>query len=314
MTAGTTVPAERLLCGPGRRAWGLSCAYFLGRLGYQVDVSRRQRPGGHGGPCRSDFRLPTEVVERELKGLTLPGISYKYNMALGQDVTVKADERVQGRLPGPGSRAGRRLDLPGLDGAAVIDALGFLVESRNNGGLPVKDRVLVIGGGSVASDVAIMAQNQGAKKVSIVCLESADEMPCLPGEVEDMKLKGIEFYNGWGPKEAVQGSRMHFAACTRVFDDQGRFAPSFEESKSMELDFDQIILAVGQSVESGLASYLKEEFQTDGLLGVEAETLQVRAARPLCRRRHHTRSRYDRGSGGRRAPRRPGHASRDSGR
>jgi len=150
------------------------------------------------------------------------------------------------------------------------------VESRNNGGVPVRDRVLVIGGGSVASDVAVTAQNGGAKKVSIVCLESGDEMPCLQSEVEEMKLKGIEFYNGWGPKEVVSGAKMRFTECTSILDDQRRFSPSFDESKQMELDFDQIILAVGQTVESDLAGYLKEEFQTDGLLDVEAETLQVK--------------------------------------
>jgi NADPH-dependent glutamate synthase beta subunit-like oxidoreductase len=101
-------------------------------------------------------------------------------------------------------------------------------------------------------------------------------MPCLPSELEEMKLKGLEIHYGWGPKEVVQGSRMQLVACTRVFDDQGRFAPSCDESKTMELDFDQVILAVGQAVEPGLATYLKEEFQTDGLLEVEEETLQVK--------------------------------------
>jgi NADPH-dependent glutamate synthase beta subunit-like oxidoreductase len=257
---------------------GLSCAHFLGRLGYQVDVyEKADGPGGMVGRAVPTFRLPTEIVERELKGLTLPGISYKFNMALGRDVTVKGlINEYKAVFLAPGLWAGRRLDVPGLEGAMVADALGFLVESRTNGGVPVRDRVLVIGGGSVASDVAIMAQNGGAKKVSIVCLESADEMPCLPSEVEEMKHKGIEFHNGWGPKEVVSGSSVRFTECTSVLDDQGRFAPSFDESKSMELDFDQIILAVGQTVESDLAAYLKEEFQTDGLLDVEAGTLQVK--------------------------------------
>ena len=69
---------------------------------------------------------------------------------------------------------------------------------------------------------------------------------------------------------------MRFTECTSILDDQGCFSPSFDESNQMELDFDQIILAVGQTVESDLAGYLKEEFQTDGLLDVEAETLQVK--------------------------------------
>jgi carotene isomerase len=257
---------------------GLSCAYFLGRLGYQVDVyEKADVPGGMVGRAVPTFRMPTEIVERELKGLALPSISYKYNTALGGDVTVQGlMDEYKAAFLAPGLWAGRRLDLPGMDGATVTDALGFLVASRNNGGVPVKDRVLVIGGGSVASDVAIMAQNQGARKVSMVCLEGEDEMPCLPSEVEEMKLMGIEFHNGWGPKEIVPDSKMRFVACTRVFDEQGRFSPVLDESKPLELDFDQIILAVGQAVEPGLAAYLKEEFQTDGLLDVEDETLQVK--------------------------------------
>jgi len=214
--------------GPG----GLSCAHFLSRLGYQVDVYEKgEGLGGMVGRAVPPFRLPTEVVERELKGLTLPGISYKFSMCLGEDVTVKGlMKEYKAAFLAPGLWAGRSLDLPGLDGAMVTDALGFLVESRNNGGVPVKDRVLVIGGGSVASDVAVTAQNGGAKKVSIVCLESGDEMPCLQSEVEEMKLKGIEFYNGWGPKEVVSGAKMRFTECTSILDDQRRFSPSFDRS------------------------------------------------------------------------------------
>ena len=223
------------------------------------------------------FRLPKEIVEREIKGLTVPGISFRFNTVLGKDVTVKGlMDEYKAAFLAPGLWAGRRLDLPGLDGAMVTDALGFLVALRANGGATVKDRVLVIGGGSVASDVAIMAQKGGAKKVSIVCLEGAEEMPCLRSEVEEMKRRGIGIHNGWGPREVVSGSRMCFAKCTRVLDEQGRFSPLFDKSRSMEVDFDQIILALGQTVESDLAAYLKEEFQTNGLLEVEAETLQVK--------------------------------------
>jgi phytoene dehydrogenase-like protein len=260
--------------GPG----GLSCAHFLGRLGYQVDVyEKAEGLGGMVGRAVPPFRLPTEVVERELKGLTLPGISYKLGMSLGKDVTVKGlMNAYKAVFLAPGLWAGRSLDLPGLEGARVTDALGFLVESRKNGGVPVKDRVLVIGGGSVASDVAVTAWNGGAKKVSIICLEGADAMPCLPSEVDEMKLKGIEFYNGWGPERVVSTSKMRFVECTNVLDDQGRFAPSFDLFEQMELEFDQIVVAVGQAVDSDLAGYLKEEFQTEGLLDVEAETLQVK--------------------------------------
>jgi NADPH-dependent glutamate synthase beta subunit-like oxidoreductase len=257
---------------------GLSCAHFLARLGYRVDVyEKASGPGGMVGRAVPAFRLPKEIVEREIEGLTVPGISFRFNMVLGKDVTVKGlMDAYKAAFLAPGLWAGRRLDLPGLGGAMVTDALGFLVKSRTNGGATVGDRVLVIGGGSVASDVAVMARKGGAEKVSIVCLEGAQEMPCLRSEAEEMKRKGVEIHNGWGPKEVVSGSRMRFAKCTRVLDDQGRFSPVLDETRSMEVDFDQIILAVGQTVESDLAAYLKEEFQADGLLEVEAGTLQVK--------------------------------------
>jgi phytoene dehydrogenase-like protein len=257
---------------------GLSCAHFLGRLGYQVDVyEKADGPGGMLGRAVPVFRLPQEVVERELKGLLVPGIRMKFNMALGRDVSVKdLLGPYKAVFLAPGLWSGRRLILPGMNGARVADGLGFLVESRTNGAAPLDDRVLVIGGGSVASDVAIMARKRGARKVSVVCLEKVEEMPCLASEVQEMRQMGIEIYNGWGPKEVIPGSKMRFVKCTKLLDDRGRFSPSFEESESMELDFDQIIMAVGQTVESDLARYLKEEFGTEGLLKVEMETLQVK--------------------------------------
>lgn len=257
---------------------GLTCAYFLARLGYQVDVY--EKTGGLGGmPGRAvpTFRLPKEVVEREIEGLAVPGVSFQFNRALGRDVTVKElTDRYRAVFLAPGLWAGRRLNLPGLDGVTVTDALQFLVASRESGEAPVRERVLVIGGGSVASDAAILARKNGAKKVSVVCLETREEMPCLPSECEEMGQMGIEIHHRWGPKEIVAGPKMRFVKCTGIWDDQSRFAPTFDEAESMELDFDLIILAVGQTVEPDLAAYLKEEFDTDGLLEVEAESQQVK--------------------------------------
>lgn len=257
---------------------GLTCAYFLARLGYEVDVYEKAGgPGGMVGRAVPVFRLPKDVMEREMEGFAIPGISFQFNRALGRDLTVKElMDRYRGVFLAPGLWRGRRLTLPGLDGAVVTDALEFLVECRESSEIRVKERVLVIGGGSVASDVAVMAEKRGARKVAVVCLEKADEMPCLPSEVEEMKRMGIDIYSGWGPKEGLPGGRMRFVKCTGVWDEKGRFAPSFDESESMELEFDQIVFAVGQTVEPDLARYLKKEFGTEGLLEVETESLQVK--------------------------------------
>ncbi len=257
---------------------GLSCAYFLGRLGYGVDVYEKSEiPGGMLTQALPTFRLPAGVVEREIKGISYAGISYIYGKKLGTDITVKGlEEDYDATFLAPGLWAGRRLGLDGLKKSQATDALSFLVKCRKQRKVTVKDRVLVIGGGSVAADAAIAAHAAGAKKVVLVCLEAEGQMPCLSAEVSEMKKNGIEILNGWGPKEVVSPSKLSFVKCSRVFDDQGRFSPAFDESKTKAVDFDQIIMAVGQTTESGLAKYLNKEFKTKGLLEVEDETMQVK--------------------------------------
>jgi NADPH-dependent glutamate synthase beta subunit-like oxidoreductase len=115
----------------------------------------------------------------------------------------------------------------------------------------------------------------GAKKVTLVCLEGSDEMPCLNSEIVEMKNHGIEIENGWGPKAAASKSKLSFVRCTSVFDDNGQFRPTFDDSQTKELDFDQLILAVGQRTEPALAKYLKKEFGTEDGLEVEPQTMEV---------------------------------------
>jgi len=257
---------------------GLTCAYFLARMGYRVDVFEKAgQPGGMLAHAIPTFRLPADAVERDLKGLAVPGISFHFNKSLGKDVTVQGlTDDYDAAFLAPGLWQGRLLDLPGKKQARVTDALKFLVAYRKNGKARVKDRVLIIGGGSVASDAAVAAHRCGAGKVTLVCLEAAHEMPCLESEAAEMRRVGVEIVNGWGPAEVLSASAMRFVACTRVFDDAGRFRPVVDQARSMERAFDEILLAVGQVMEPELARLLREEFGADGRLDVDAETLSIR--------------------------------------
>ncbi len=261
---------------------GLACAYYLGRLGYGVDVyDKAKGPGGMLTHAIPSFRLPAEVVERELSGISKSGLSFKYGQKLGKDFTVKGlMEEYNSVFLAPGLWAGRSLNIKGMKKSSVTDALDFLMKNRSpkKGKKSVGQRVLVIGGGSVAADAAITAQSLGAKTVTMVCLEGPKEMPCLQDEVVEMKKKGINILNSWGPQAVISEARIAFIKCTRVFDDQGCFSPAFDDSKSKELDFDQIIMAVGQTLEPALAKYFKKELKVEGLLEVEEETLQVKGA------------------------------------
>ena len=256
---------------------GLTCAHYLARLGYQVDIlDKAKEAGGMLTHAVPDFRLPGEVVKREIDGLSLPGMSFQYGKTLGRDFSVAdLEAKYQAVFLAPGLWSGRTLNIPGLEKSEVTDGLSFLKSCRGNGKGKVGKNVIVIGGGSVASDAAASAMRRGAKKVTLVCLEGPEEMPCLRSEIVEMKKEGIKIENGWGPKAAPSDSRISFVRCTSVFDEQGAFRPVFDDSTTLDLDFDQVILAVGQQTEPALAKHLKKEFGTENGLKVDTKTMQV---------------------------------------
>lgn len=256
---------------------GLTCAYYLARLGYQVDITdKSDEPGGMLAQAVPEFRLPVGVVKREIECLFLPGMMFHSGKALGCDFSVgELEEKYDAVFLAPGLWSGRTLRIPGLEAEKALDGLRFLQFCRRRGKGAVGTNVIVIGGGSVASDVAISAMRGEATRVVLVCLEGPEEMACLESEMVEMKKLGIEIKNGWGPKSVLPGGRMSFVRCVRVFDDRGMFCPAFDESKTMELAFDQIIMAVGQQAQPDLAKYLKEEFGVEGVLKVDPRTMQV---------------------------------------
>jgi len=242
-----------------------------------VDIlDKASRPGGMLSHAIPGFRLPDDIVMREIDGLTLPGMRFQGGKALGHDFTIADLERDYACVfLAPGLWSGQGLKIPGMDRSETTDALGFLTSCRTKGMAEVGEKVLVIGGGSVASDAALSAKHFGAVEVTLVCLEGPEKMPCLKSEIDIMKHRGVRIENGWGPKELACSSKMRFVGCTSVLDDRGRFHPVFNESRTMEVDFDQLIPAVGQCTEPSLARYLEQEFGRGDRLQVDGESLQL---------------------------------------
>ncbi len=255
---------------------GLSCAYFLARLGYQIDVfEKREKKGGMLSYVVPAFRLPKDVIQRDLDGISLPTINFKYGMELGKDIKIsQLSAEYDAVFLAPGLWSSRQLDIPGIDTVDITDALSFIMDYNQNGKVDVKGKLLVIGGGSVAADVVQVAREAGAKDVTIVCLESRENMPALASEVEEILECGVDLQNGWGLKGFSDGT-LSCIACLSVFDEKGNFAPKYDENKLKEIHFDKIIMAVGQEIESTLASHLKEELGKSELIQVEKETLLV---------------------------------------
>jgi len=277
-TRSAAEPNGRRVAVVGAGPAGLTCAHYLARLGYRVEIlEKTKKPGGMLAHAVPSFRLGDEVLARELEGLTLPGMRFRYGTSLGGDVSV-ADlaRQYDAAFLAPGLGAGRRLQIDGLEKTGAVEALRFLQQHRGRKKGKVGKDILVIGGGSVASDAALTALHLGAEKVRLVCLEGPAEMPCLEAEVREMQERGVEILNGWGPHAVLSDARISFARCTSVFDDAKRFRPVLDPSDTMERGFDQLVLAVGQTVDPALARCLREELGAENGIQVDPATLQVK--------------------------------------
>ncbi len=236
--------------GPG----GLTAAYDLAVRGCRVTVfDREQSMGGalrHYVPL---YRLPDEVMDRDIAEIAALGVKFRYGRQLGSNLTLAQLERegYQAILLALGLPISRKIDLPGVEGEGVFYALPFLNKvKRENFRLENSPGVIVVGGGSVAMDAARCAVRAGAGKVKVICLESPEEMPASPREIKETREEGVEFYCSWGPGEIRRkGGRITglvAVKCTAVFDAGGRFNPALNRDCRRYIDGDQVIFCIGQ--------------------------------------------------------------------
>ena len=253
---------------------GLSAAYYLRKSEHDVTVfDRMEEPGGmltYGIPA---YRLPKDVVRRQIKVLESMGIEFKLKVDVGKDVTWEnLRKSFDSVFVGTGAWGERALGIEGEE--LLIQGLDFLTRvSLGSREAPGK-KVLVIGGGGVAVDVAITASRLGSEEVTMACLECREEMPALPWEIEQAVAEGIKLMPSWGPSRILKTngkiSGMELVRCTSVFDSEGRFCPTFDSDVKEIAEADQVILAIGQKTELSFAEpSLKVE---RGLIAVDENT------------------------------------------
>jgi heterodisulfide reductase subunit A-like polyferredoxin len=236
---------------------GLTAADDLAGRGFAVTVYEASPAAG--GMLRwgiPEYRLPKKILDYEVELIRRKGVTFIYNCRIGEDISLeKLRQENDAVFINVGTQTSRRLGIEGEDKTGVNYGVEFLrqVGSPDNPSR-VKNRVIVIGGGNVAVDVARTALRLGAKSVTMVCLEQPEEMPALPEEVKATLEEGIAIHNGWGPKCILgNGSveAIEFKACTRVYDKDGRFSPLYDETKITTIETDQIIVAIGQALDRG---------------------------------------------------------------
>ena len=265
-----------------------------------------------------EYRLPRGVIEREAAIIERLGATIRTGVALTAEYNLAALRRegFEAFFISVGAMRGRDLNIPGSDKDGVVKAVDYLLNLNRGYRVDLGDEVIVIGGGSVALDAARTAVREfyrpmdeiemtaeavvaqpamdaargalrgGASKVHVISLESLDEMPASrtvqgKDELREALDEGIELHPAWGPRAILGGDRVErveFVGVKRVFDGDGRFNPEFDESRTMTLDADSVVLAIGQQPDfSFLADDDGIQLRPGGTVKIDPETLATTA-------------------------------------
>ena len=264
---------------------GLTCAYFLAKIGYRVTVFEAQSiAGGMLSLAVPEFRLPRKVIDDEIKYIENCGVEIRYNSPIDAKHTF-TDLMVEGYSAvfiAAGAQASKKIGIPGEDEKleGLYYGLPFLNEIKKGKDYKFKGSAVVIGGGNVAIDVARTVLRAGADDVQVFCLEPRDEMPAWEKEVGEAIDEGIIINPSWSPKQIQHKngkvSGVEFIRCVCVFDDEGCFNPACDEGITQLVEADNVLISIGQAQDM---SFLSEDSQLEralwGTLAVDENTLST---------------------------------------
>jgi formate dehydrogenase beta subunit len=279
---------------------GMSCAHDLALLGYEVTVFEAQSVAG--GMLRlgiPEYRLPRELIRLEVNAILSLGVELRPNSALGRDFTLAGlkEQGYRAIFIAIGAHRSRDLQIDGVGLDGVFRAVDFLLNVNLGYRVELGNKVVVVGGGNVAIDVARTAARQekvevghvtevaealdvarsavrfGAKEVHMVCLEDWDEMPASKDEIAEALEERIHIHPRKGPSKILgkDGKVVGFQTidCVSVFDENGRFNPKFAPGTESIMEADTVIMAIGQTSD---LSWVKP---ADGIEITQRNTIKV---------------------------------------
>ena len=262
---------------------GLTCAYFLAKMGYQTTVFEAESvAGGMLGIAVPEFRLPHQVIEEEIEYIKNCGVEIRYDSPIDAKHTFNdlLAEGYSAVFIASGAQASKRIGIPGEDEdlEGLYYGLEFLSQVRAGEKVPLSGKTVIIGGGNVAVDVARTALRSGAQDAHIFCLEPRDEMPAWEQDVDEALEEGIVINSEASPSRIAQQdgrvTGIEFTRCVCVFDDEGCFNPTCDLEDTRFVDADNVIISIGQAADM---SFLDADSQLErelwGTLVVDTNTL-----------------------------------------
>ncbi len=252
--------AKRKVAIVGAGPAGLSCAYFLARLGYRPTVFEAEpRPGGMMVQTIPAYRLPRETLFREIRMVENLGVNIVTDNKLGRDFSLNElkQKGYEAVFLAIGAPTNVDLGVPGEDAEGVVQGIDFLKQYNIRGSVPVGKKIVVIGGGNAAVDAARTAIRLGAEEVTILYRRTQEQMPAYAEEIEQALIEGVKLRTLTQPQEVKKDTEGKVAglscACMRLgeFDRSGRRRPKRDEEEgSFTIEADQIIVAIGQKLDA----------------------------------------------------------------
>ncbi|MBN2319598.1 MAG: FAD-dependent oxidoreductase [Acidobacteria bacterium] len=239
---------------------GLAAAYFLSKNGYKTTVFEKLPVAGGmmavGIPL---YRLPRETLAADIGVIEKMGVQIKTGVTFGQDVTFDSlrKEGYKAFFLATGMHKNAPLDIPNTDFKGVLNGIEFLRDIALGNPLSLGKKVLIVGGGNVAMDVAMTAIRKGAEDVAIVYRRSEAEMPAWKREVNEAIEEGIKIVTGLAPTQFIgrdgRLTGVEFKRSRSVRSEEGIVELQFDETDLTRMEADTVIIAAGQAADVSLA-------------------------------------------------------------
>lgn len=261
---------------------GLTASYRLALMGYKVTIyDERSLAGGMALVGIPSFRLPRDILEREVDIIKKLGIEVKLNTRVGKDITLEqlSSQGFKAIFMATGAHMGRELGIE-VEGGGVIDGVEFLHDVNMGKKVTVKDRVIIVGGGNVAIDCARTCLRLGFKDVTVVYRRSRVEMPARTEEIESAEEEGVKITFLAAPVRALtKGDRVTGVECIRMElgepDASGRRRPVPVEGSEFIIETDMIIPAIGEKPDLSLIEGKPINITKQGTVAVDLSSYQT---------------------------------------